>query len=392
MIDVVSLLIKHKLVVLFYIAIVTLFYLGRKNVVSQAKIIFLYRTKFGIRFIEWFAEKYREWVKLFGYMGAGGGFVGMVFMASYMLVNVYSLFAHPSTPSGVAPVYPGMNVPGLGVLPFWVFVSALFIIAGIHEFCHGIVARAHGLKVNYTGVVLLGPILGAFVEPDEKKMALANDVTQYSVYAAGAFINIITGFLAFIVLSFVFMPAQQSLVTSSGFEFASYSGNQTPVEKVGIVPGDVILGIDKTNITGAQDFYTFMSCVKPNQTLSFLTNKGTFSLKTEQHPDIPNRGFVGISLADYEDQHHLKNPKLGWLNTLLLKVIEFLRWFVVLSLGIGFTNLLPLPIVDGGRMVQTFLKRVYGDAKGNALYGKVAFFFLIVLVFTLIIVVGRMIW
>ena len=53
-----------------------------------------------------------------------------------------------------------------------------------HEFGHGVVARAHGLKIQSSGIFLLGPLFGAFVEPNEKQLKKQNDIVQYSIYSA----------------------------------------------------------------------------------------------------------------------------------------------------------------------------------------------------------------
>ena len=95
-----------------------------------------------------------------------------------------------------------MNVPGLGILPFWYWLIAIFVIAVVHEFSHGIVARAHNIPVKHTGLAFFGPIIGAFVEPDEKKLRAGKDITQYSVYAAGAFSNVILALLALLLLAY----------------------------------------------------------------------------------------------------------------------------------------------------------------------------------------------
>jgi len=55
----------------------------------------------------------------------------------------------------------------------------------------------------------------------------------------------------------------------------------------------------------------------------------------------------------------------------------------LLSLGIGLFNLLPLPIVDGGRMAQVFLHKLKGDTLGERRYRQVGLFFLVLLVLNL---------
>ena len=61
-----------------------------------------------------------------------------------------------------------------------------------------------------------------------------------------------------------------------------------------------------------------------------------------------------------------------------------MRWLFILSIGIGLFNLLPLPIVDGGKMIQLALHRIKGKDKGEKRYVQISLFFLFVLVFTLI--------
>jgi len=56
----------------------------------------------------------------------------------------------------------------------------------------------------------------------------------------------------------------------------------------------------------------------------------------------------------------------------------------LLSLGIGLFNLLPLPIVDGGRMLQVSLHKLKGKEKGEKRYRQITIFFLFVLVLNLV--------
>ena len=187
---------KYKVIILFYLVVATLIFIFRKKFDIQNKIIFLLRTKIGLNLMDRIATKHREWVILLGYIGAGVGFVGMVFISGVLIKNLYDLITVPSATSGVSLVLPGANVPGIGILPFWHWLFAIFIIAVVHEFSHGVVARAHKIEVKHSGIVFFGPVIGAFVEPDEKKMDKEQDIVQYSVLAAGAFSNILLSLLA----------------------------------------------------------------------------------------------------------------------------------------------------------------------------------------------------
>ena len=163
-------ILEYKFVFLFYLAIIIFLIIKRKQVEIQSKIIVLLRTKWGLRWMDTFSEKHREWIILLAYIGVGAGYVGLVFISYILIKNLITLFTTPEAVYGVSIVLPGINVPGLGVLPFWYWLLSIFIIAVVHEFSHGIVARAHNVTIKNTGIVLLGPIIGAFVEPNEKKL------------------------------------------------------------------------------------------------------------------------------------------------------------------------------------------------------------------------------
>ena len=151
---------KYKFILLFYLLVVLFIALKWKKIERQAKIIFLYRTKWGLKLMDSVARKFREWIVLFGYVGMGAGFVGLVLISYILINNLITLITQPDVASGVSLVLPGIHVPGLGVLPFWYWIIAIFSIALVHEFSHGIVARAHKIEVKNTGLVFLGTDIG----------------------------------------------------------------------------------------------------------------------------------------------------------------------------------------------------------------------------------------
>ena len=226
-----SFILKYKVIILFYLAIIIFLIIKRKKITTQAKVIILYRMKWGLKWMDKYAKKFREWIIILGYIGVGAGYIGLIFISYILIKNLYDLITQPAAVSGVSLVLPGLNVPGLGVLPFWYWLIAIFVIAIVHEFAHGIVARAHNIKVKNTGIVFFGPIIGAFVEPSEKKLQKEKDIKQYSVLAAGSFSNIILALVALLLLNFAFMPLQQTMVEPTGFTFDDYYGETSPFSK-----------------------------------------------------------------------------------------------------------------------------------------------------------------
>jgi len=383
---IISFIFQYKWIILFYLILVAFLIVKRKNLTIQNKVIVLYRTKFGLRWIEKFSTRFKEWVILLGYIGIGAAYVGLVFISYIILKNLYDLIFVPNTASGVSLVLPGINVPGMGVLPFWYWLISIFIIALVHEFSHGIVAKAQGIQIKNTGLVFLGPIIGAFVEPDEKKMAKDSDIKQYSVLAAGPFSNILLALVALLLLSVVFTPLLTAMTEPTGFTFDAYYNESYPFAQAGISPGTLITGINGITLTEFTPFSEELACLKPGDRMVVNTPHKNYTLTLAANPQDTQKGFLGIMQIHNELQTKpAYREGLGKIAyTLVDWVSSLLRWLFLLSLGIGLFNLLPLPIVDGGRMMQVSLWKIKGKENGNKWYNKISMFFLLLLILSLI--------
>lgn len=382
-----SFIIKFKYIFLFYLIVIILLIIYRKKIEIQSKIIILIRSKLGLAWMDKYSQKYREWIILWGYMGIGVGFIGMLFISYTLIKNIYDLITVPSAVSGVSLVLPGINVPGLGILPFWHWLLAIFLIAAIHEFSHGIVARAHNVEVKNTGVVFFGPIIGAFVEPNEKKLFKEKDTVQYSILAAGAWSNILLGLAALLLLLFVFTPLQQTMVEPAGFTFDSYYNESLPFAQAGISTGTIIYGINNQTTLTFQEFSDTLTCKKPNDIITIFSKENkTYTVTLAQNPDDVKKPFLGIQEIHNEINVKEKYTKGVWSAVYysVNSISTFLRWLFLLSVGIGLFNLLPLPIVDGGRMMQVFLHKLKGQKEGEKRYRQIGLFFLLILILTLI--------
>ena len=390
---------RYKYIFLFYLVLIIFLYIKRKKLIIQGKIIILYRMKFGLKYIEKISQKYREWIILLGYIGVGVGYIGLIFISYMLIVNLYTLLTTPSAISGVALVLPGINIPGLGILPFWDWILAIFLIATIHEFGHCIVARAHNLEVKSTGLVFLGPIIGAFVEPDEKKIVKEKDIVQYSIFAAGPFMNILLALFAFLLLSFLFVPLQDSMVEQTGFTFSEYVPKEMngtyPAQQTGLPVNTLITRLNDQELVNFESFAEKMYCLSPGDQVQISTENKTYPLILANNPDNPAKSFLGIQKP--ENQYKIKEKYSLGIAKIAYYFVDwftgFLRWLFLLSLGIGLFNLLPLPIVDGGRMMQITMHKLRGKEKGEKGYRNISFFFLIVLLLSLFYPwISRLIW
>ncbi len=375
---------NNKWVLLFYLAVILLVYLNRRRFDMQG-IIALYRTKVGLSLMDRIAKKYGEAVKIIGYIGIGISYIGLLFISYYLIHNLYKLFFVPNTPAGVSLIVPGIDIPGspfsIPLVTGWI---ALFIIITVHEFSHGVVARAHGLKIKSSGILFLGPIMGAFVEPDEKEVAKASDPAQYSVSAAGPFSNILLAIALFFIGSLILIPAIGAMTTPAGFYVSSVTEG-FPAEKAGLKANEEITAMDGIPINKSADFFAMMKDVKPNDTIDLIAAGRSINITATAHPDGLASGYIGV--RGFTDKTELKKDnflsKAGY--AILRWLEELLRLTITFSLGIGLINLLPLGPVDGGRMMQLSLSRVVRDKKrAEKMWARISLFFLAVLVLNLI--------
>src|SRR3989344_5805371 len=197
--------------ILFYALVILFFYLVRKNVTIQG-ILFIYRTKIGLKAMDKIAKIFPRILKGLEPVSIVIGFLSMVALFIFLIYYTFLLFIRPDTPAALAPLLPGIKIPGLPVLPFWFFIISVFFVIVVHEFSHGVFARLHNLKIKSSGLVFLGPLPGAFVEPDEKKMSKLSAKAQLGILSAGSFANIILFLVVFLISILILSPFTSSLL------------------------------------------------------------------------------------------------------------------------------------------------------------------------------------
>jgi len=231
--------------VLFTLGVVIFLYTRKHNLQRQG-ILFLYRTKLGIRFIDTFAKKFEKILRPMQYVVIVSGYILMILIIWLIVKTVYiymtTSISQVIRAPPIAPLIPYFpKLFGLEAffppLYFTYFIIALAIVAISHEFAHGIFARLHGFKIHATGFAFLGPFLGAFVEPDEKQMNRAGKVPQLAILAAGTFANVLMtilfGAMLWLFFSGVFVPA--------GVKYNSYAVDPLEVAGITVVDGEPFL-------------------------------------------------------------------------------------------------------------------------------------------------------
>ncbi len=376
-------IVSYKEIIIFYLIIIILIRIFRKRLTFQSKFIVLLKTKLGLAFMEKIANKHRNMVKLLGYIGIGIGFTGMVIICFLLLKGLYSLIFVPEAPAVLTPVIPGVKIPGSPVfVPFWYGIIALFIVVVVHEFSHGVVARAHNLKIKSSGLVMFGPLFGAFVEPEEKQLTKAQDTKQYSVLAAGPFSNVLLAVVVGLIIVFIVAPIQGTMEYNAGVSFVDLDPGYG-AEAAGLQPDVAYTFFDGKDVSSVEELSLMLQCKSPGEEIRIGNEKGTYTVMLNESPANPGKAYLGVLGAT--SAMKLKEENLSFLHTLLLVFRRLLEWVVVLSLGIGLANLLPLGPVDGGRMLLVSLTAAYGNKKGKFIWGKTSILCLIIIIILVLV-------
>lgn len=373
-----SFLAEYKWVILFYLLIILFIIVKRKKFVFQSKIIALYKTKIGLKIIDRIGTKYSEFIKILGYVGIGVGYTGMIIILYFIFKGLYDLIFVPHAPATLSLVIPGVPIPGSPVfVPFWYGIIALFVVVLIHEFSHGIVAKAHGLRVLNSGIVFMGPLVGAFVEPDEKKLKKNSDVIQYSVFAAGPFSNILTAVVMMLLLVAIFNPVANAYARPIGFSFEKLETGM-PAAKAGLQTGVIYDHVNGAYVNSTEAFVKAFENVKVNDTVIIGNEQNTYYVIPTSKPEKPDKPVIGVNLETrYTNEDNIFMKIFLWLFGLL-------TWIFILSIGLGLANLLPVGPVDGGRMLGLSLMNTAGEKKGKMIWTKITIFMIILLLFLLL--------
>ena len=236
------------LFVIFTLFVIILLY-KRKKKIEREGILYLYRTKIGIKIINYIGKKYekalgvlKNFVIIFGYILM----ISIIFLIGQLL---YFFIKFPEFVKAVKipPIMPLVPyLPSLfkaDFLPPFYFVYWIVIIAIVaifHEFAHGIFAKKIGVKIKSTGFAFLGPFFGAFVEPDEEKMKRKSNFEQISVLSAGSFANLVLAAIFFVLFWIYFVNA----FAPSGVIFNTYLFDVVNSSQITSIENNLNIDID----------------------------------------------------------------------------------------------------------------------------------------------------
>ncbi len=341
--------------VAFIIAIAVILLIDRKNIKREG-IILIRRTQKGVNFIDKVANKFPRFWNVFSIIGVIVA-VGAMFFASYFII-MSAVNVAAGGAEGVKLVLPGpvdnaVAGPAVLLMPWYFWVIGIFSLIIPHEFSHGIMSRLRKVKVKTVGWILLILLPGAFVEPDEKQLKKASAGTKLRIYAAGSFANFVVALVIFSFMFFIFVPGTLNVVGLT----PRYLEADLPMAVANAT--GTILTIDGVQMLNQEILSEKMASIPVGSEINVETSTGNYSIVTVAH-ELRDGSRIGV-IGPYYEQREIKHE---FADTIMEPIIFFfgqlLDWVVLLNLGVGLVNLLPLKPLDGGLIMETIIEKLNG--------------------------------
>jgi membrane-associated protease RseP (regulator of RpoE activity) len=357
-------------------------YKERKNIEFKY-VLLIRRWTGGLRLIDKFVARHKRFLKHFGnaaiFVGLLAGFVGVALLI-YFAVKMQQVF-------GLAlPSIGGVRYPEpLISIPFWPWIITIPIIVTVHETMHAIFARMEKIPVRSYGIFFLLVLpIGAFVDPDTKRLQKLPLIKRLRILTSGSFANLLTSVL---FLGILFLSAQITtflLLPANGVMFTAVAKG-SPAEDAKL--SGIILSINGIDVKTPSDIDNIFQNIKPGDEITVKTTEGIFKLKTIEHPEIKGKPYMGIQ--NVQRALMFRSPFSGYVPTYLINAISawnaLLFWIIVLSLGVGIANLLPIKPLDGGLVYEAVLQKFFGK-KAEPIMNVLTTFVLVLLIFHLFVI------
>lgn len=312
----------------------------------------------------------RRGIRVFADISVVAGFLMMGFAFWFLLNNVSNYFEEPTKFSELTILIPGVTLTSSASITY--FLLSIPIVLVIHEGAHGIVATLEKIKIKTGGFAIFIALFAGFVEPDEEEFNKAKKISKLRVIGAGATSNVIFSFaLGAILLTnplFAIVLPEPIL----GWMYEEPDGvlvlsiiEGSGAEKAGLQPNDIITAINGIDVRTPLDFQK--ADIVPGQTVnvSILRAGQQLELPIVIMPseDDPERGLIGI----IRDNSFAYKPVYNFIEWNNPSLSMFLLWLWMISFFIGIINMLPLPILDGGKFIHSIIDKKISERTVNGL-------------------------
>ncbi len=320
-------------------------------------------------------------IRVFADVSVVAGFLMMGFAFWFLLDNISKYFVEPAEFAELTVLIPGVTLTSSASITY--FFLSIPIVLIIHEGAHGIVATLEKIKIKTGGFAIFIALFAGFVEPDEEEFNNAKKISKLRVIGAGATSNVIFAFALGAILLTNPLFAIILPEPIQGFFYESPDGvlvlsliEGAGAENAGMQPNDIITAINEINVITPLDFQKVD--LTPGETVSVTILRGEqelqFPVVITPAPDDPERGLIGIM----RDNSFAYKPVLNFIEWNNPQISMFLLWLWMISFFIGIINMLPLPILDGGKFIHSIIdKKISERGVNGVMWGIYAFTFVL---------------
>ena len=344
----------------------------------------MWKTKRLRGFIDRLANISPRFWRWFMNVGVVVSFVAMIFIAYSLVISLATITQAPS----VSLIIPGVEVPGSPIfIPFFYGILGLATVIIIHEFAHGILARAEKIKIKSIGLLLFTILPGAFVEPDEEDMKAAKKSSRMRIYAAGSIGN-----MSLFVVTFLLMTLISSVVIPGTFQEVGVEIDRViidaPADNI-LKPGMIIKSINGHSVSDAESYSVAVSTLKPNKTVTVVTDQGVVNFTAGKNPNNQSVGYMGVqAVKNYEIKSDVANTFGNQLPWVWFELSSMLMWIAFLNLAVGLFNLLPMKPLDGGHLFEELLSYKLGENIVRPIVLVVSSLFIFIIIISLVAGLG----
>ena len=320
-------------------------------------------------------------IRVFADVSVVAGFLMMGFAFWFLLANISNYFVEPTEFAELTVLIPGVTLTSASAILY--FLLSIPIVLVVHEGAHGIVATLEKIKIKNGGFAIFIALFAGFVEPDEEDFDKAKKISRLRVIGAGATSNVIFAFaLGAILLTNplfaiilpepflgLFYESPEGVLVLSVIEGGG-------AEQAGIKENDIISKINDVRIVSPIDFQkvNLIPGEVVNVTVLRDGQEIIFPVTIMPAPEDPERGLVGIM----RDNNLSFKPIYNYIEWNNPQFSMFLLWLWMISFFIGIINMLPLPILDGGKFIHTIIdKKISEKSVNGAMLAIYAFTFII---------------
>lgn len=322
----------------------------------------------------------RRGISVFANVSVVAGFLMMGFGFWFLLNNVANFFIQPQSFAELTVLIPGVTLTSLHSIMY--FLLSIPIVLVMHEGAHGIVAALEKIKIKTGGFAIFIAMFAGFVEPDEDEFNKAKKISRLRVIGAGATSNVIFALALGLLLltNPVFALVTPEPLLSTFYEIPDgvlvlSVMEGFGAEAAGIRTNDLITHVNEARTFTVIDFATLNLAPGDTVPISVLRDGQSMDFVVEimESPDEPGRGLIGI-MRDAT----LYKPVLNFITWDNHQLSMFLLWLWMISFFIGIINMLPLPILDGGKFVQIIIEgRASEKTISGIMYGIYIFTFVL---------------